>query len=115
MRRTISISMIHLLRLPADMPTVFVCNCDLTAGRVINKLKEKGYRVPEDVSVVGYDNFIYPGICDVEITTYEVDLGKMVQCAVDVLLEKLQMGDVHVPSIHTVEGHMVLKGSVRKI
>lgn len=71
--------------------------------------------MPEDVSVVGYDNFIYPGICDVEITTYKVDLGKMAQCAVDVLLEKLQMGDVHVASIHTVEGHMMLKGSVRKI
>ena len=104
---------VNLLNLPDDMPTAFVCNCDLTAGRMINKLKENGYRVPEDVSVVGYDNFIYPGICDVEITTYEVDLGKMAQCAVDVLLDKLQIGDAHVPSIHTVEGHMVIKGSVR--
>lgn len=103
---------VNLLRLPEDMPTAFVCNCDLTAGRMVNKLKENGLRVPEDVSVVGYDNFIYPGICDVEITTYEVDLGRMAQCAVDVMLEKLQMGEGHVPSIHTVEGHMVMKKSV---
>lgn len=103
---------VNLLRLPEDMPTAFVCNCDLTAGRMVNKLKENGLRVPEDVSVVGYDNFIYPGICDVEITTYEVDLGRMAQCAVDVMLEKLQMGKGHVPSIHTVEGHMVMKKSV---
>ena len=106
---------INLLKLPEDMPTAFVCNCDLTAGRVINKLKESGYLVPKDVSVVGYDNFIYPGICDVEITTYEVDLGKMAQCAVDVLLKRLQSGDAHVPCIHTVEGHMVLKSSVERI
>ena len=105
---------VNLLNLPQDMPTAFVCNCDLTAGRMINKLKESGYRVPEDVSVVGYDNFIYPGICDVEITTYEVDLGKMAQCAVDVLLEKIQRGDEHVPGIHTVEGHLVFKDSVRE-
>lgn len=104
---------VNLLKLPQDMPTAFVCNCDLTAGRLINKLKEGGYRVPEDVSVVGYDNFIYPGICEVEITTYEVDLGKMAQCAIDVLLEKLQTGEVHVPSVHTVEGHLVMKNSVR--
>ena len=103
---------VNLLKLPEDMPTAFVCNCDLTAGRMVNKLKENGLRVPEDVSVVGYDNFIYPGICDVEITTYEVDLGRMAQCAVDVMLEKLQMGEAHVPSIHTVEGHMVMKKSV---
>lgn len=104
----------NFLKLPEDMPTAFVCNCDLTAGRMINRLKEKGFRVPEDVSVVGYDNFIYPGICDVPITTYEVDLGRMAQCAVDLMLEKLQTGDRHVPSIHTVEGHMVMKDSVRK-
>ena len=104
---------VNLLKLPQDMPTAFVCNCDLTAGRLVNKLKEGGYRVPEDVSVVGYDNFIYPGICEVEITTYEVDLGKMAQCAIDVLLEKLQKGGVHVPSIHTVEGHLVMKNSVK--
>ncbi len=103
---------VNLLRLPEDMPTAFVCNWDLAAGRMVNKLKENGLRVPEDVSVVGYDNFIYPGICDVEITTYEVDLGRMAQCAVDVMLEKLQMGEGHVPSIHTVEGHMVMKKSV---
>lgn len=105
---------VNLLKLPQDMPTAFVCNCDLTAGRMINKLRENGYRVPEDVSVVGYDNFIYPGICDVEITTYEVDLGKMAQCAVDVMLEKLRLGDAHVPSIHTVAGHLVVKDSVRE-
>lgn len=103
---------VNFLKLPEDMPTAFVCNCDLTAGRLVNKLKENGYRVPEDVSVVGYDNFIYPGICDVEITTYEVDLGRMAQCAVDVMLEKLQTGEGYVPSIHTVEGHMVIKDSV---
>lgn len=71
------------------MPTAFVCNCDLTAGRLINKLRENGYHVPEDVSVVGYDNYIYPGICNVEITTYEVDQGKMASQAVHVMLDKL--------------------------
>lgn len=106
---------VNLLSLPQDMPTAFVCNCDLTASRMINKLKESGYRVPEDVSVVGYDNFIYPGICEVGITTYEVDLGKMAKCVIDVLLEKLQKGEEHVPSIYTVEGHLVIKNSVKAL
>lgn len=104
----------NLLQIPQDMPTAFVCNCDLTAGKLINKLQAQGYRVPEDVSVVGYDNYIYPGICDVEITTYEVDLGEMAKRAVGVLLDKLQ-GHVVLPGTHIVEGHLVIKDSVQGI
>ncbi len=103
-----------LLILPKDMPTAFVCNCDLSAGRLINKLRRNGYRVPEDVSVVGYDNYIYPGICDVGITTYEVDLGEMAKRTVRVLLNKLQ-NQPGVPSTYIVEGHLVIKDSVRRI
>lgn len=104
----------NLLQMPEDMPTAFVCNCDLTAGKLINKLQEQGYRVPEDISVVGYDNYIYPGICDVEITTYEVDLGEMAKRAVGVLLDRMQ-GHGVAAGTHIVEGHLVVKDSVRCI
>ena len=62
------------------MPTAFVCNCDLAASYLIRKLENEGYRVPEDVSVVGFDNFLYPGLCDIGITTYEVDISEMARC-----------------------------------
>ena len=104
----------NLLQLPEEMPTAFMCNCDLTAGKLINKLGRMGYRVPEDISVVGYDDYIYPGICEVGITTYEVDLAEMARCAVGVLLEKMSgRGQNH--GIHIVEGHLVIKDSVRRI
>lgn len=28
----------------------------------IKKLEEQGYRVPEDISVIGFDNYLYPGM-----------------------------------------------------
>lgn len=105
---------VNLLTLPDDMPTAFVCNCDLSAGMLINKLRQNGYRVPEDVSVVGYDNYIYPGICDIGITTYEVDLGEMAKRTVKVLLSKLE-NQAGAQSTYIVEGHLVIKDSVRRI
>ena len=63
------------IQLPEHMPTAFVCNCDLTAGYLIKKLQKAGYRIPEDISVVGFDNYLYPGTCDINITTYEVDIS----------------------------------------
>lgn len=106
---------VNLLKLPQEMPTAFVCNCDLTAGKLINKLEGSGYRVPEDISVVGYDNYIYPGICDVDITTYEVDLTQMAQRAVSVLLDKIGKESDCVRSTYIVEGKMVIKASVQKL
>ena len=54
-------------QLPTDMPTAFVCNCDLAASYLIRKLEREGYRVPEDVSVVGFDNYLFPDCAILEL------------------------------------------------
>lgn len=104
----------NLLKLPEDMPTAFFCNCDLTAGKLINKLRRYGYRVPEDISVVGYDNHIHPDLCDVAITSYEVDFAEMAKKCVTTLIQKMNREIIH-HGIQIVEGHLVIKDSVRKL
>lgn len=101
----------NLLQLPAEMPTAFACNCDLTASEVIKKLKAAGYRVPEDISVVGYDNYLYPGLSDVAITTYEVDMKEMARRAIHTIVRKIS-GDNYRKGVFVVEGHPVYKESV---
>ena len=96
------------------MPTAFVCNCDLTASFLIKKLRAAGYRVPEDVSVVGYDNYLFPGLCDVAITTYEVDMKEMARRAIQNLTKKIS-GENYRQGICIAEGHLVIKDSVKKI
>ena len=99
--------------LPEKMPTAFVCNCDLTAGILINSLQKKGYRVPEDISVVGFDNFIHPGICKVGITTYEVDIKEMARKTINNLIKKMNH-ESYKQGVSIVKGHMVIKDSVAK-
>jgi DNA-binding LacI/PurR family transcriptional regulator len=108
------IDTVNMLQIPKDMPTAFVCNCDLTASFLIKKLKDNGYRVPEDISVVGFDNYLYPGLSDIQITTYEVDLKEMAKKAVYNMISKIS-NENYKPGIHIVEGHMVLKESVAQI
>ena len=68
------------------MPTAFVCNNDVSAYALIKALEENGYRVPEDVSVVGYDDYLYPEFGDSRITTYAVDMGEMSKIALPCLI-----------------------------
>lgn len=53
-------------------PTAFVCVNDLMALGVLRELRERGLRVPEDVSVIGFDNiklseFSYPALTTMHI------------------------------------------------
>lgn len=104
------------LELPdaADMPTAFVCNSDQTAGALINKLERAGYQVPKDISVVGYDNFLPPGICNVRITSYEVDMKEMSRRAMSIISHKIE-GEPYRRGSFIVGGRIVEKGSVARI
>lgn len=95
-------------------PTAFVCNCDRTAARVIALLEARGYRVPDDFSVVGFDNYLYPGLCDVSITTYEVDMREMVSRALCLLRKKIAK-DYYKKGVSVIGGRLVEKESVRRI
>lgn len=101
------------LELPQILPGAFVCNSDLAASKLIKALGEKGYRVPEDISVVGYDDYLYPGLCDIGITTYSVNMEKMSQIGIEMLLER--MGGSTEPYImQVIEGKFLERESVRK-
>ncbi len=101
-------------KLPDKMPTAFVCNCDLAAGVLIKKLEEKGYKVPDDISVVGYDNYIFPGMCDIKITTYGVDTYEMGRNAVLNLVRKVSR-ERYRQGVMILEGHMIEGDSVKRI
>lgn len=100
--------------LPSKMPTAFVCNCDEIAFYFIQYLNEQGYKVPEDISVVGFDNFIYSTLSRPQITTVEVEIESMSEFAVTTLLRKIKDEDYKVGR-KVVAGNLVIRDSVRSI
>ena len=89
----------------------FVCNCDYTAYALIKDLTDAGYLVPEDVSVVGFDNYLPMGM-EHKITTYEVDMEYMAKLCVNSLIKKIKHKK-YVPGIQVVTGHIVHKQTVK--
>lgn len=75
------------LNLPDRLPTAFVCNCDIVARRLIEQLQSQGVRVPEDVSVVGFDDFTLDESTPA-LTTFRVDFHSMAQLAVKLVGER---------------------------
>ena len=100
--------------LPKKMPTAFVCNNDVAAAALVEHLQQEGYRVPQDISVVGYDNYQPPGLCDVRITTYEVNMPRMAEQTVGNLISKLS-GESYKQGVTIVDGRIIYKESVNRI
>ncbi|MFP3155378.1 LacI family DNA-binding transcriptional regulator [Lachnospiraceae bacterium ZAX-1] len=100
------------LHLPSRMPTAFVCNSDFTAGLLYDELTKNGYRIPEDVSIVGYDNYLYGHPFADEITTYNVDMEKMAKAAVNILFKQMKKNSKH-QGIRYIDSDIVERNSVR--
>ncbi len=108
------------IRLPDLMPTAFACNSDLTASALIKTLEAKGYQIPEDISVVGFDNYLYDGLCDIKITSYEVNVEEMVGAALKNIVKRVredriqpQQTDEQRQSVQIISGRLVIKDSVK--
>ena len=100
------------IHLPEQMPEAFVCNCDLTAGLLMLELEKRGISVPEDVSVVGFDNYLYPGFPDLKITSYEINTKAMVKVALEKALKQIR-GAASGKNMEIVSGQLVPKESVK--
>lgn len=98
--------------LPKKLPKGFVCNCDLAAVMVMEQLQQRGIRVPEDISVIGFDNYLYPGLADRKITTYEVNTRAMTKVALEKVLKQIR-NPKSGRGMDVVSGHMVIKRSVK--
>lgn len=102
------------LRFPDEMPTAFVCNCDRVAYMAVNQLKAMGYRIPEDISVVGYDNHIYSTISNPRITTMDVNSHRMSSEAVEIIVKKIRDNNYRCGRI-LVTGKLLERDSVRNL
>lgn len=78
----------HILSLP-NRPDAFFAISDVFAVAVIRAAKELGLRVPEDVSVVGFDNIELSVMCDPKITTVEQPAFDIGLQACELLIEKI--------------------------
>jgi len=76
--------------LPEKMPTAFLCNNDHVAYLVIEKLKAKGYSVPEDISVIGFDDVLYSRLSTPKITTMKISRKQMADTATKQLLRRIK-------------------------
>lgn len=93
-----------------NLPTAILCGNDLTAIGVLSALEGAGVRVPQDVSVVGFDDIYFAHLARPALTTIRLSregLGRLAFEALDkTLRSRRRLG-----AIYTCETELVVRNS----
>ncbi|TQM95842.1 LacI family transcriptional regulator [Ornithinimicrobium humiphilum] len=84
----------HLILDRRDRPTAVFAANDLMAIRTVEVARELGLRVPEDLSVVGFDNVPESAVAEPPLTTVAQPLRELGRTALDLLCTLLAGGEL---------------------
>lgn len=87
----------HLPRLLKNGVTAIICSHDLLANATLMQCQEMGYRVPADISVIGFDDMPICPYTTPPLTTIRQNrpqLGKCGYYALDSLLNQVSIGTI---------------------
>jgi DNA-binding LacI/PurR family transcriptional regulator len=105
-------AMHELLRQHAP-PTAVCCYNDMTALGAMRAVRARGLRVPEDVSVTGFDDLFFASYLAPALTTVRQPMRRMGQLAMENLF-KLMSGQDSVAQIK-VDAELIVRGSTGKM
>ena len=93
------------------LPTALFVGNDLMAMGVICALQNRGYNVPDDISVVGYDNIELAAYTSPPLTTFHQPKGELGKLAANTLIDRIEDPNLK-PGIQTLKSCLVERQSV---
>lgn len=105
-------SALALMGLNPRPTAVFAANDSMAVG-ALSAFREAGVRVPEDVALVGFDDIPIARYVTPPLSSVKVDLPRLGERAVELLLEALQDPSTHEPRHEVVEAKLVIRRSSR--
>jgi len=106
---------LNILSDPETRPTALICFNDLTAMGVYRAAYELGLRIPDEVSVVGFDGIDYCEMLGPPLTTVSIFPEKLGRAAAELLLEVIQRDNRGGLLTREIEPKLIERQSVRKV
>ncbi len=94
-----------------NLPTAFLSDNDLVAIGAMQSIKKHGFCIPEDFSIIGYDDRPICSLTDPKLTTIQLPRHKFGAAAVDLLIQQIETSDFFPISIE-INGKLITRNTV---
>ena len=98
-----------------EIPSCILCSDDYALIGSLKAIAEAGLKVPEDISIVGYDGIQMAKVMSPRLTTWEqntMDLGRI---AAEKLIERIEKPRTAIPEHIVVNGRLLEGETVRRL
>lgn len=106
--------MLRHLEVRDDLPTAFFADNDLMALGAMKAFQEKGYRIPEDISIIGFDDLPFSQISTPSLTTLRVPNTEMGKLAVSRIVDMIDKRDSAIVKIQ-VGTEFIVRETVKEL
>ena len=97
------------------LPSAFFCMNDIIAYGCIKALRNQGVRIPEDVSIIGFDDLPSSSLSEPPLTTIRVSTQRIGLRALEKLSERIINHSEEAPENILISGRLVIRDSVRPL
>lgn len=97
----------------SSFPTAWFCGGDRIAYALINVLSRRGIKVPDDISVMGFDDIQASSIIVPNLTTVRVKRKVMGAEAISLIIDRIEKGGDVIK--YAIYGELVVRDSVKSI
>ncbi len=108
--------MLGYIKENAKLPSILIADNDRAAMGVLGALKEAGYKVPDDISLIGYDDMPMVQYVEPALTSIGLHQQTIARLAIDRLVKKINDPKENTYTIQQlVEVTLIERESVKKI
>ena len=99
--------------LEQDLTAILSFNDEMAFG-AREAINEVGLKVPDDISLVGFDNWDLSGYANMKLTTVERNMGEIAREGTKILLRRLEDGVIDNRRIY-LENKLIIRETVKNL
>lgn len=96
-----------------NRPTAIICASEREAYELVSELRHLEIKVPEDISIMGFNNNYFGTLLDPPMTTIDIYAANMGQIAANYLLNEMQAPQLPIKILTPTE--LIIRSSVREL